>query len=409
MAEPSGTPTRRARRTVVTEEALIVSPLVVGRPLAAPWRRGAAISVDVVLCATLANAPNVLFGVAAAMVLLRVSSRRAGNPGFVRRSLRVMSRLGGAVILFVAAIALWDAVAHRLAGNRPASVAVEVGRSTEDGAAPPVRLSGVQAIRFGSGVAGLFSADDPEELGQATTALLESLRDSGMAPEEARNAVEEIAGSFEGKPWANTLVDSVLQADRVVHPAPTSAAPEPLASASAAGRDSLVVAYAAAFSAGDTAAADSLRPTVIRLLSADTVALLSAALSSVGSERDDLREEVAGLEERLESRPGISVMLRALSEDLGVGLGWFGLYFTATTALWHGRTPGKKLLGIRVIGLNGKSIGWWASFERFGGYAAGFATGLLGFAQIFWDDNRQAIHDKIAMTAVIRDRTGRES
>jgi uncharacterized RDD family membrane protein YckC len=80
-----------------------------------------------------------------------------------------------------------------------------------------------------------------------------------------------------------------------------------------------------------------------------------------------------------------------------------GLYFTATVALWQGRTPGKRLLHIRVVRLNGKPIGWWAAFERFGGYAAGVATGLLGFAQIFWDKNRQAIHDKIAETAVVRD------
>src|SRR5690554_2311991 len=106
MADPSGRLARRVRRTVVTEEALIVSPLVVGLPLAAPWRRGVAISIDVLLCAILANAPNVLFGVAAAMVLLRVSARRAGNPGFVRRTIRFGSRLGGAVVLFVAAISL---------------------------------------------------------------------------------------------------------------------------------------------------------------------------------------------------------------------------------------------------------------------------------------------------------------
>ena len=46
---------------------------------------------------------------------------------------------------------------------------------------------------------------------------------------------------------------------------------------------------------------------------------------------------------------------------------------------------------------------WWLSFERAGGYAAGFATGLLGFAQIFWDPNRQAIHDKVSETIVIQD------
>jgi uncharacterized RDD family membrane protein YckC len=38
-----------------------------------------------------------------------------------------------------------------------------------------------------------------------------------------------------------------------------------------------------------------------------------------------------------------------------------------------------------------------------GGYAAGFATGLLGFAQVFWDANRQGIHDRIVGTVVIMD------
>jgi hypothetical protein len=45
----------------------------------------------------------------------------------------------------------------------------------------------------------------------------------------------------------------------------------------------------------------------------------------------------------------------------------------------------------------------WSAFERFGGYAAGLLTGLLGFAQVYWDRNRQAIHDKITETVVIRD------
>lgn len=80
-----------------------------------------------------------------------------------------------------------------------------------------------------------------------------------------------------------------------------------------------------------------------------------------------------------------------------------GLYFTSTLTLWQGRTAGKRLMGIRVIRLNGKPIGWWAAFERFGGYAAGVATGLLGFLQVLWDGNRQAVQDKISETAVIRD------
>jgi len=31
------------------------------------------------------------------------------------------------------------------------------------------------------------------------------------------------------------------------------------------------------------------------------------------------------------------------------------------------------------------------------------ATGTLGFLQIYWDANRQAIHDKVAGTVVIRE------
>jgi hypothetical protein len=45
----------------------------------------------------------------------------------------------------------------------------------------------------------------------------------------------------------------------------------------------------------------------------------------------------------------------------------------------------------------------WASFERAGGYAAGLFTGLMGYAQVYWDRNRQAIQDKISETVVVRD------
>jgi hypothetical protein len=45
----------------------------------------------------------------------------------------------------------------------------------------------------------------------------------------------------------------------------------------------------------------------------------------------------------------------------------------------------------------------WASFERSAGYAAGLFTGLMGYAQVYWDRNRQAIQDKISETVVIRD------
>ncbi|MDH3206613.1 MAG: RDD family protein, partial [Gemmatimonadota bacterium] len=89
--------------------------------------------------------------------------------------------------------------------------------------------------------------------------------------------------------------------------------------------------------------------------------------------------------------------------DLGFGFGWAALYMTVWMSVTNGQTLGKRLLGLRVVRLDGLPINWWVAFERAGGYAAGFATGLLGFAQIFWDANRQAIHDRIVGTVVIRE------
>ena len=56
-----------------------------------------------------------------------------------------------------------------------------------------------------------------------------------------------------------------------------------------------------------------------------------------------------------------------------------------------------------MVRLNGQPLGLYMSLERAGGYAAGLATGLLGFAQVWWDPNRQAIHDKVAETVVVRE------
>jgi uncharacterized RDD family membrane protein YckC len=100
---------------------------------------------------------------------------------------------------------------------------------------------------------------------------------------------------------------------------------------------------------------------------------------------------------------GIRALLRNFAEDLGLGFGWGALYFSAFTAWWKGKTPGKALMKLRVVRLDREPISLWTAFERYGGYAAGFATGLLGFAQVLWDANRQAIHDRIAGTVVIQD------
>ena len=107
-----------------------------------------------------------------------------------------------------------------------------------------------------------------------------------------------------------------------------------------------------------------------------------------------------------ESRPVYSIIewVKGIIKDLGLGFGWAAFYFTVFSSLWSGQTPGKKIVGIRVLQLDGSPLTIWESFCRYGGYGAGIATGLLGFLQIFWNANRQAIQDQIASTVVIDER-----
>jgi len=399
MPSSEDSPTPRQIRQAVTQEALSVDPGVIGLPLARPWRRAAAFSIDGVIVALLTSTPSVLFGLAAAAVLFRASRRKAPGGGYLKRSFRFMFRVGGAIVLFGVAVSLWGSIRDRFSGDDAGS-AVAVTRS-EDGEASMEISGGIEAARFAGDVISLHRSDDEEGARAATQRLLDRMHASGVEGAEAREAVRSLAGDVEEKPWVDAAVQTVLANDEAAQALEPVSTEETEPDAVAA--DSLVVAYSAALAEGDTAAADSLRPMLVTVLSAEPVSELERQIDELDNERGELSARVGELEEEVEEGPGLLAFIRSFAEDLGLGLGWFGLYFTATTALWQGRTPGKRLLGIRVIRLTGKPIGWWASFERAGGYAAGLATGLLGFLQILWDDNRQAIHDKIAATTVIRD------
>ena len=139
-------------------------------------------------------------------------------------------------------------------------------------------------------------------------------------------------------------------------------------------------------------------------IASDTIAELQDRIEDVEDEQEPTEHRLASTREELEEASrGIIGMLRNWVAEVVSGFGWFALYLTVLVSWWNGRTVGKRMMGIRVVRLDGGAITWWVAFERVGGYAAGFATGLLGVAQVFWDANRQGIHDRIVGTVVIMD------
>jgi hypothetical protein len=377
-------------RRIIRPEHFTLAPQLLGVELARPSRRLTALLIDLALVSLLVHAAGGwMLAVAAAYAFFRFSARTAATTGWKRRW---VARAVGALILFTVVrngVNTVTGFGRSLMGDEVAKVAA-AGVAGQPAA--PATGSATQkdpglggAVRLTSSVLALGSAETEEQGRARAAALVSSMRTMGADDEHIRETLE---GFVDGssKPWMRGVVDAAMP------PLKRAAAPLP--------PESLAVRYAAALTARDSAAADSLRPRVASALARDSLRALRSTIQS-------LRGEVKEAETRAEraESAGLFNRLVALLDDLGIGFGWTGLYFTAFTALWRGQTPGKRLVGVRVLRLDGKPLGFWASFERFGGYAAGLVTGLLGFAQVYWDRNRQAIHDKISETVVVRERT----
>lgn len=81
-----------------------------------------------------------------------------------------------------------------------------------------------------------------------------------------------------------------------------------------------------------------------------------------------------------------------------VTFGYFWLSVAAT-----GRTPGKALLGLRVVRRNGDAVGGRAAFVRALVFPFSFVLGL-GFVGVVGGRSRRALHDVAAGTVVVYDR-----
>lgn len=135
----------------------------------------------------------------------------------------------------------------------------------------------------------------------------------------------------------------------------------------------------------------------------DVAATALAAASAPGlSDAERIALLQAQIAELKQPRPfSLRHELDRLLDAAGASFGWGIVYFSLLPAWWGGQTPGKKLFGLRVVELTGQPMTVMRCLRRYGGYAAGMATGGLGFLQLIWDINRQGIQDRTAHTVVL--------
>jgi len=76
-------------------------------------------------------------------------------------------------------------------------------------------------------------------------------------------------------------------------------------------------------------------------------------------------------------------------------------YFTGMWA-WRGTTVGGIVLGLKVVRLDGHSVSFTVALVRSLSAAFSMVVLFLGFFWIAWDSEKQAWHDKIAGTVVVR-------
>jgi len=379
-------------RTIVTPYAFAVHPDLLGRPLATPWQRLGAILVDLVVIGFLSQIGIGPLAIASAALLFWLATRPQARDA-IGIAFRIAIGCLGVSIIAVTALIIFllnsDIVRRAVEDiSEDAGIALET-TSSESGETPPSAAADAEQGPGGEvgfldifqgfrGALDLQQAEDAEEAQALMTEFAEGAYRAGISRSQIRQVLAEIIPDDVG--WASDA-DEILNgvmtglSESEAEAEPDSEAPAPEAS--------------------EAMSAEAL----------DSIEVLNRVLRESEDDREDLQRALTRTNEALEQEQdrGFLDMIMGFIDDLGIGFGWGALYLTITHTLWKGTSVGKKFFRIRVVMIDKRPLNWWLSFERAGGYAAGFATGLLGFAQIFWDPNRQAIHDKVSETIVIQD------
>jgi uncharacterized RDD family membrane protein YckC len=100
----------------------------------------------------------------------------------------------------------------------------------------------------------------------------------------------------------------------------------------------------------------------------------------------------------------IQTILANANTDIAIGATLTSLFVIGYyTFFWSlvGFTPGKALLGLKVVRKDGARVSFGRALLRFFAYWISMLPLFLGFFWVLWDSNRQGWHDKIAGTQVL--------
>ncbi|WP_212747641.1 RDD family protein [Fodinibius saliphilus] len=335
-------------KKIVTPFAFNVHPELLGLPLATPKRRLTALLLDLIIASILGSLGNFILAVAVTILFFWIAIRTRTQS--VWRNIMRFSMAGiGSLLIFVVVIGV-------LEGSETTDTDEEVAKE----------LAKRGIVTSGASV-------DWKEFSKEMANI------DHTNQEETKKAIQKIEKKLEKELPTNAVaVDSSFYNDL----------PDTFSA------NLLVLSQA--IKEQDQKRADSLRSQIASVIARPELSNLENEIELLGNKIIAVEKENEMLQD-----PSIYRTLKAGFNFMGLTLGWVGIYFICCLAFFKGKTIGKKFLNLQVRRLDNKDIGLWYSFERFGGYAAGLATGLLGFFQIYWDPNRQGIHDKIAGTVVV--------
>lgn len=97
---------------------------------------------------------------------------------------------------------------------------------------------------------------------------------------------------------------------------------------------------------------------------------------------------------------GMQALFNVVGYAIGIGIGW--MYFAFMESSTTQATLGKMAVGLKVCDLDGRRITFGRATGRFFGKIISGFTCLIGYIMAAFTERKQALHDMIAGTLVVR-------